>query len=163
MNKLVSTVQIDRFVGDTYPVSQVIDINGIPVDLEGWDIRMHYTETPEIGESQEVQIVGIVTDKVRGVVKFYPRSRYTTSYGAEYTPFTVAGTHDYSIVRTAEIFELDPLGTYVKIDGAYVSYDAANPAHAGLPKFGKYYEVMTHAVGKLVLTSRSGFSGDLQG
>lgn len=147
---------VTRFVGDTWPITSTIKVNGNPVNLNGSKVYMYYNDVDTNGNPILVKIEGLIG--AGGKVKFYPRDKYgiNTADGSSYTPFNKAGTYDYSIVRENDIYELDDNGPYVVIDGVAVQYDSGNPEHEGLRRYSVFTEVMTHAVGTISVSNRVG-------
>lgn len=158
--ELSKDTTIDRFAFDSYPVTSIIKVNSIPVNMEGWDVYLYYTEIQPDLSAIEVRITGVVTNAAKGTVKFYPRTTYCydITNSVAYVGLAVAGTHDYSIVRKKMFYEQNDAGDYVyiNIDSEYVLYDSGNPEHDGLQRYSTYIETMTHAVGKIEISARAG-------
>jgi len=64
-------VNIVRYAGDTYPTKVVIKINGVPIDLKGWDVNLRYMD-----ENDNVRVVDCkIADPESGKVLIYPHDR----------------------------------------------------------------------------------------
>jgi len=66
-----SSIDIVRYSGDTYPNKSTIKINGVPVDIAGWNVELRYMR--DDGEVRTIDCV--VTDATNGKVSIYPHSR----------------------------------------------------------------------------------------
>lgn len=149
---------ITRTAYDTYPVGSTVRLNKVPVNLEGWTVYLYYTEDQGDSTAIEVRITGVVSDPKKGKVKFYPRTMYCydVTNSTEYFGLAKVGIHPYSIVRKKEMYEQNDAGGFVFIDGVYVVYDVGNPDHDDEQRYSPYTEVMTHAVGDINISTRSG-------
>jgi hypothetical protein len=79
---------INRIRGDNYAVIAVLKVNGNAVDLTGSTVTFSYVKT---GMTAPATINGLITNAVKGVVKFLPTI----------TDFQEVGTYKYDIQRVA--------------------------------------------------------------
>lgn len=158
MANVDGSIDVKRFSQDSYPISSVLKVNGMPVDLTGWTTYLYYSEDQGDGSVKEVRVTGVVNNPKKGIAKFYPRELYCYDINntVPYRGLVVVGEHPYSIIRAIEAYEQNPTGDYVIVLGEYVAYDAGNPDHDGLQRYSTYTETMTHAVGNITVSSRSG-------
>ncbi len=62
---------ITRYAGDTYPDKSIIKVQGVPVDITGWDVNLRYRD--DTGTTMVVDCV--VTNGKEGRIAIFPHSR----------------------------------------------------------------------------------------
>ena len=61
---------IVRIAGDTYPSKSIVSINGIPIDLTGWNVDVRYRK-----DNKEWIVNCVISDPLNGLVNIYPHGR----------------------------------------------------------------------------------------
>jgi hypothetical protein len=81
---MAAVSDIIRYGGDTYPSKSVLSINGIPVDLDGWDVELRYYDE----ESKLTHVIDcVIIDAPKGRIDIYPHSRLDSEPKLSYSEF----------------------------------------------------------------------------
>jgi hypothetical protein len=149
---------IERFQGDSYPITYTYALNGSPVDVRHYALFLYYNEVQPDTSVLLIKLTAVKDDAKNGKVNFYPRSKYCydVTNSVAYNGLALVGTHEYSIVRELVGYDTDDTGMYVVVNDVFVVYDAQNVEHTGLQRYTQYQEVMTHDTGTLVVNARVG-------
>lgn len=145
---------IERTLGDTFPVKLKIMSDGGLVNLEGWNIYLVYKETQQDTTVKKIRLTGIVKDIVKGQASFFPRIKYCEDITDEnnilaYEGFQTPGVFKYNVFREKDVYYRDDNGLYVIVDNMYVLYDSQDLTHVGLQRYVKYTEVQNHYHGNI--------------
>jgi len=146
---VASNNNIVRRAGDTFPVKVVIKINGVPIDLTGWEIELRYRK-----QDGTVMVVdGMIYDYAAGKVLIYPHARLkgilpkltpSDFVSSELVGTVIPGTED-------EVYTTEMVNQVWDEDEANSEY----PYHiVRLRNYNGYVEEQTHITGKIQLLDR---------
>jgi len=144
----VTSSDIIRRAGDTYPTKSVIKINGVPIDITGWEVEVRYKT------SNGTKVIDCIkNDAKNGKVLIYPHAR---DEGAD-----KLSTKDYisNDMVGKDIPNTSPVRQYEQADVNQVwDEDEENKEYpfyiVRWKKFDNYIEEHTHNVGTIRLLSR---------
>jgi len=127
------TADITRYAGDTWPTKTIIKVNGVPIELSGWDVNLRYRN-----KDGEIRIVDCVILSAKdGKVAIYPHDR------AETDPEKPERITDQMQRENPELVS----------NQCWTKDEAGNEYEYSIIRkkvFNGYEEVMTHAAGGLI-------------
>ena len=171
---------IIRYAGETAPTKTTIKINGSAIDINGWDIEVHYkipigTLLPDrkFNATAETEMVidCIITDAKEGKVNIYPHARqrylpdgttesaklaykdYITPevYKALYDADIAAGGDGSTVPAINQVWDEDEVG----LAGVnYPFYIVRKKRYATTNTLDGYLEEQIHNTGLAIISSR---------
>ncbi len=158
----MNEINIERYSGDTYPVTVDIKLDDSRIDLAGWELYMYINERQADNTVKNLRISGVTPLLKRGEVSFYPRAMKTNditdSNAITRTDALVSvGEHSYAITREKDVYNADDYeGTLVTMDfgKTYIPYDVNNTDHLSKQRFSSFREIMTHQSGVITIVAK---------